>query len=177
MPGSNNSFPNKDMVMNKIQRSINGRAIILFAIAACAMAGAARAQGNGDDGVITAVGSDVVMRSVDGGRTWFQVPSDAAERARGEMARAVGSGAGEGGVRATIAAGAVRIAFRLDRPGRVMLALADMSGASVALVDEGLLAAGDHLALLPLRGIRAGCYYCAVLNDGRMRGVKILITQ
>jgi hypothetical protein len=161
----------------KIQRnSLKSKSMIILAITLLQAGPAMRAiaQIPGDNGIITTTGSGAVLRSTDGGRTWIMVSGDNAGERRGS-GRTLGESGNTTGVRAGCIGHSVRVQYRLPKPARVSLLLVDMAGTIIAGRDQGMLAPGEYTGALDIPGQPGGCYYCAVVSNGRVSGVKILI--
>jgi hypothetical protein len=64
-------------------------------------------------------------------------------------------------------ADATRIQFRLDQVADVVIAVRDITGKEVFLLDRGTLAAGYHSSEIALADFGAGIYTCTVYVNGQ----------
>lgn len=135
----------------------------------------ARAQHDDGETITAGDGAGPIIRSTDGGRTWFVV-EDAVEGKGGRtLARALDHPSGTLALDVWITGGMLRAAFTLDRPGEVTVRIIDMTGRVVAMWHEGSLAAGDRTTMISIDHLPGGCYYYSMICNGRIGGARILI--
>jgi hypothetical protein len=79
-------------------------------------------------------------------------------------------------------ASATRLAYSLPRPGRMRLAVFDVSGRRVAVLADGLQDAGRHVLTWDGRDegrskLAAGVYFARLEFDGRVEGRKLILVR
>jgi PKD repeat protein len=67
--------------------------------------------------------------------------------------------------------------FRLERPGHAVLAVFDVLGRRVALLQDGELSAGEHARTLEADALASGVYVAVLKADGRQASRKLLLVK
>src|SRR5690606_19847725 len=84
---------------------------------------------------------------------------------------------GRAGVRPNPAVGRAAVAFALEAPSEVRLALYDVLGRAVLVLDAGRLEAGPHRLDLDLSALPAGVYVWRLDAGGQMQTGRLTVAR
>ncbi len=107
-----------------------------------------------------------------------EVPSDLM-KAEGTAAEGVvlPGGFALGGVAPSPVRTTAQLAFQLDAPGHVTLAVYDVTGRRVALLVDGVLPQGPHQATFDASGLASGVYVYRLAQSGQARTGTLVVAR